>query len=143
MSTEAVETRFCPECSAGVSATARRFETPLACTACGRTVTFVDYARAPELGPSQIARKQSTTWADQAFRLLAVVAAVAGVVAAYSLTTGREGATFWAGVGCLAAALPLALRFVHLQRQLLHSAEQAARMERALVLTNAKLAAAA
>lgn len=143
MSTETPETRFCPECSAAVSATARRFETPLACTSCGRTVTFVDYARAPVLGPSQTARKQTTTWADHAFRLLAIVAALGTLVAAYSLLTEQPTGTFWGGVGCLAAALPLALRFAHLQRQLLHVTEHAARTERSLVLTNAKLAAAA
>ncbi len=136
-------TVFCPECSYALSGEPEAVATTRSCPGCGKQVTFVDYAREYIPEPPEPKRKPTLTWADQAMRALVGLAVVLALLAVWALWTGTGSLALWSGVACLAVAVPLAVRFVYLQRELLRAQEAVRRAERALVVSNAKITAAA
>jgi hypothetical protein len=135
-------TLFCPECSHAVSGQPESFLAARDCPGCGKKVTFVDYAREKIPPPPEAKKKPSTTWADQALRALVALGVLSALLAVWALWSGSGGLALWGGVGCLAVAVPLILRYAHLQRELLRTQEALRRTERALVVSNAKITAA-
>jgi hypothetical protein len=136
-------TVYCPECSHAVTGPPASVATTRACPGCGKTATFIDYAHEKIAPPPEPKRKPTTTWADQAMRALVALVVALALLSAWALWSGTGGIAWWSGLACLLAALPLAGRFAYLQRELLRSQEMLRRTERALVVSNAKITAAA
>jgi hypothetical protein len=136
-------TVFCPECSQAVNGPPDSFAAARACPGCGKKVTYTDYSREKISPPPEPKKKPSVTWADQALRTLVGIGVLLGLLAMWALWTGSGSVALWAGVGCLAVGVALAVRFAYLQREVLRVQEALRRTERALVVSNAKITAAA
>ncbi|HEX6961058.1 MAG TPA: GIY-YIG nuclease family protein [Lacipirellula sp.] len=136
-------TVFCPECSHAVSGPPDSFAAARVCLGCGEKVTLVDYSREKIPPPPEPKKKPSITWADQALRALVVLGVLLALLAVWAIWTSSGSGALWAGVGCLAVAVPLVVRYAYLQREVLRVQEALRRTERALVVSNAKITAAA
>lgn len=140
---EATVIRYCPKCGAQVKAPESVFASPCACPACKERSQFYDYPNEPTATPVKTSKRNPPTWIDWALWSLIAGAIFSCLLTLWAFFNGLTTATLVGGIACLLAGLG-SIGFVTVLKRKLSRAElDKKKAERALLVSNSKIKAAA
>ena len=140
---EATVVRYCPKCSAQVQGPESLFETPCRCPTCGERSQFYDYPNEPTPTPAKASGRHNFTLYDRLLWVLVIIAICAGCLALYAIVSFSLTASLISSLVCLLAGLGCTGYIAVLNRRIDWANQDKKKYERALMVSNAKVSAAA
>ena len=140
---EAKVVRFCPNCGTRVTGPESLFSSPCRCPSCDVRSQFYDYPNEPTTTPARTSSHLPTTWFDRLLWAAIGIVVLTSAVSIWLLVNGWATATLIAGVVCLLAGVACAGYVLRLQKTIDRAEKEKKKAERALMIGNSKLNAAA
>ena len=135
--------RYCPHCGAAVKGPESAFASPTRCPQCDTRAQFYDYPREHTPTPVKTSKRNPPGWLDWLLWSLLAAAALTASLTLFSLINGWANGTLLSGIACLAVGLASATFVTRVSKKLSRAETDKKKAERALLVSNSKVAAAA